>query len=92
MYPFAKGKYAEMKRTLCAMAIRAVQAIREVDPGARMVHVDPIVHAVPPDDRPDLADEARQHAYEEAYEAWDMLAGKRHPELGAPPRSWTWWE
>jgi beta-glucosidase/6-phospho-beta-glucosidase/beta-galactosidase len=85
MYPFAKGKYAEMKRTLCAMAIRAVQAIREVDPGARMVHVDPIVHAVPPDDRPDLADEAWQHAYEEAYEAWDMLAGKRHPELGGAP-------
>ena len=50
-----------------------------------MVHVDPIVHAVPPDDRPDLADEARQHAYEEAYEAWDMLAGKRHPELGGAP-------
>ena len=50
-----------------------------------MVHVDPIVHAVPPEDRPDLADEAWQHAYEEAYEAWDMLAGKRHPELGGAP-------
>jgi hypothetical protein len=85
MYPFAKGKNAEMKQALCRMAIQAVKAIREVDPGARMVHVDPIVHAVPPDDRPDLSDEAWQHAYAEAYEAWDMLAGLRHPELGGAP-------
>ena len=85
MYPFAKGKNAEMKRALCQMAIRGAKAIREVDPGARMVHVDPIIHAVPPQDRPDLADEARQHAYEEAYEAWDMLCGTRHPELGGAP-------
>lgn len=85
MYPFAKGKYAEMKRALCQMAIRAVKAIREVEPAARMVHVDPIVHAVPPEDRPDLADEAWKHAYDEAYEAWDMLAGQRHPELGGAP-------
>ena len=85
MYPFAKGKNAEMKRALCQMAIQGAKAIREVDPGARMVHVDPIIHAVPPPDRPDLADEARQHAYEEAYEAWDMLSGTRHPELGGAP-------
>jgi len=50
-----------------------------------MVHVDPIVHAVPPEDRPDLADEAWKQAYEEAYEAWDMLAGTKHPELGGAP-------
>jgi hypothetical protein len=49
------------------------------------VHVDPIVHAVPPEDRPDLADEAWAQAYEQAYEAWDMLAGKTHPELGGTP-------
>ena len=85
MYPFAKGKYAEMKQALCKMTIQGVKAIREVDPAARMVHVDPIVHAVPPEDRPDLADEAWKQAYEEAYEAWDMLAGKLHPELGGAP-------
>jgi hypothetical protein len=85
MYPFAKGKYDEMKQALCRMAIGAVKAIREVDPAARMVHVDPIVHAVPPPGRPDLADEAWRSAYEQAYEAWDMLAGKRRPELGGSP-------
>jgi beta-glucosidase/6-phospho-beta-glucosidase/beta-galactosidase len=85
MYPFAKGKYAELKRALCRMSIEGVKAIREVDPDARMVHVDPIVHAVPPPDRPDLSDEAREHAYEQAYEAWDMLYGKLNPELGGAP-------
>lgn len=85
MYPFAKGRYAEFKRTLCQMAIEGVKTIREVDRGARMVHVDPIIHAVPPPDRPDLADEAWEHAYREAYEAWDMLYGRLAPELGGSP-------
>ncbi|HKG23712.1 MAG TPA: b-glycosidase, partial [Blastocatellia bacterium] len=85
MYPFAKGRYAEFKQALCRMAIEAAKALREIDPGARMVHVDPIIHAVPPPDRPDLADEAWEHAYQEAYEAWDMLYGRLHPELGGSP-------
>jgi beta-glucosidase/6-phospho-beta-glucosidase/beta-galactosidase len=82
MYPFAKGRYAEMKRVLCRMSIEAAKAIREVDPRARFVHVDPMIHAVAPPDRPELAERAWQHAYEEAYEAWDMLCGKMAPELG----------
>lgn len=85
MYPFAKGRNAELKRALCRMAIQGVKAIREIDPEARMVHVDPIIHAVPPPDRPDLADEAWDHAYREAYEAWDMLCGQKNPELGGSP-------
>jgi beta-glucosidase/6-phospho-beta-glucosidase/beta-galactosidase len=85
MYPFAKGRYAEFKQALARMAIEAVKVIREVDAKARMVHVDPIIHAVPPPDRPDLAEEAWKHAYVEAYEAWDMLYGRLHPELGGSP-------
>ena len=85
MYPMAKGRYAEMKRALCRMAIAGVKALREVDPEARMVHVDPIIHAVAPPGRPDLADEAWRHAYEQAYEAWDILCGLQQPELGGSP-------
>jgi hypothetical protein len=66
-------------------AIEGVKAIREVIPAARMVHVDPIIHHVPPPDRPDLADEAYDEAYDKAYEAWDILYGKLHPELGGAP-------
>lgn len=85
MYPFAKGRNAELKRALCRMAIEGASALREIDPEARMVHVDPIIHAVAPPGRPDLAAEARAHAYDEAYEAWDILCGRMNPELGGSP-------
>jgi len=85
MYPFAKGHEQELKRALCRMDIAGVKAIREIEPRARMVHVDPIVHAVPPSDRPDLADQARDEEHEKAVEAWDMLCGRRAPELGGSP-------
>ena len=85
MAPFAKGREVELKRALAAMAIAGAKAIREVEPKARMVHVDPIVHAVPPPDRPDLADEARDEEQRKAFEAWDMLAGHIAPELGGSP-------
>jgi hypothetical protein len=67
------------------MSIEAVRVLREVDREARMVHVDPIIHLVPPPDRPDLRDEADFHTYDEAFEAWDMLYGRLHPELGGAP-------
>jgi beta-glucosidase/6-phospho-beta-glucosidase/beta-galactosidase len=85
MYPFAKGKEDELKRALCRMDIEGARAIRKVEPDARMVHVDPMVHAVPPPARPDLADEARDEAYREAYEAFDMLFGRIAPDLGGSP-------
>ena len=85
MYPFAKGREDELKRALAGMAIAGAKAIRDVYADARMVHVDPIIHAVPPPDRPDLADEARDEAYREAYEGWDMLYGRLAPELGGSP-------
>jgi beta-glucosidase/6-phospho-beta-glucosidase/beta-galactosidase len=85
MYPFAKGRYQEMKLALCRLAIEGAKVLREVNPEARMVHVDPIIHTVPPQDRPDLSDEAWEQAYAQAYEAWDILAGRLHPELGGTP-------
>lgn len=85
MYPFAKGREGELKRSLARMSIAGANAIREIRPDARMVHVDPMIHAVPPPDRPDLADEARDEAYREAYEGFDMLAGRLSPELGGSP-------
>ena len=66
MYPFAKGREKELKRALARMAIAAAKAIREVCPEARMVHVDPIVHAVPPPDRPDLAEQASDEEHRQA--------------------------
>ena len=85
--PFGKDKETRhrFRRVLCEAAIAGVRAIREVDPDARMVHVEPLIQVVPPADRPDLAEEAAHEAREDAFFAWDVLAGRRHPELGGSP-------
>ena len=82
MYPFAKGRAGELKRALCQMAIEGSKAILDVEPAARLVHVDPMINAVAPCDRPDLADEADREEHRENFDAFDMLAGLLHPELG----------
>jgi beta-glucosidase/6-phospho-beta-glucosidase/beta-galactosidase len=65
--------------------IAAVKAIREDFPDARMVHIDPLIWVVPPRDRPDLAEAAHRESYDDAYLAWDAIAGLRFPELGGSP-------
>ncbi len=65
--------------------IAAVKAIREDFPDARMVHIDPLIWVVPPRDRPDLAEAAHREAFDDAYLAWDVISGLRHPELGGSP-------
>jgi beta-glucosidase/6-phospho-beta-glucosidase/beta-galactosidase len=74
-----------MRVALCKAAIAGVKAIREVLPGARMVHVDPLVQVIAPPDRPDLKDAAAHETFVDTYLAWDMLYGKAHPELGGSP-------
>ena len=80
------GRTAEDRRrwtTMLARAdIAACKAIREDFPDARFVHIDPLVWVVPPRDRPDLADEAHRESYEDAYIAWDIISGLKHPEYG----------
>lgn len=70
---------------LCRAAIAGVKAIREVEPTARMVHMDPLVNVVPPRDRPDLAEAARIETCVDTFLAWDVLCGKVHPEFGGSP-------
>jgi hypothetical protein len=83
------GKDAEYRRrftlALARADIAAVKAIREDFPDARMVHIDPLVWVVPPRDRPDLAEAAHRESYDDAYIAWDVISGQKHPELGGSP-------
>ncbi len=85
--PFRKTKEDRqaLRRVLCAADIAAVKAIREVDPTARMVHIDPLVLVVAPKDRPDLVDDAERETHEDTFYAWDVIAGKRQPDLGGAP-------
>ena len=80
--PFYINRAPELKRRLCEAAIAGINAIRAVDPLARFVNCDPIVHVVAPRDMPWLADEAAYFNERYVCEAWDMLAGRTAPELG----------
>ena len=70
---------------LSRAAIVGVKAIREVDPEARMVHIDPLVQVVAPRDRPDQVEAARQETSVNTFLAWDIICGREHPEYGGSP-------
>ena len=83
------GKDPDFRRRFTAALARAdiagVKAIRQDFPDARMVHIDPLIWVVPPRDRPDLAEDAHRESYDDAYLAWDVISGQRHPEFGGSP-------
>ena len=84
-YRNTKEDRFKFRLALCKAAIAGVNAIREVDPEARMIHIDPLVQVVAPRDRPDLAEAAREETFVDTFLAWDILYGKEHPELGGSP-------
>lgn len=84
-YRTAREDRFRFRLALCEAAIAGARAIREVEPEARMVNIDPLVRVVPPRDRPDLAEAARRESDDDMFLAWDVLAGRRHPELGGTP-------
>ena len=81
MYPHRTGAGVELKRQLVRAAIAGMDAIREVDARARFLHVDPLIHVVTPAGRPDLA-RAAADLRGAQFDAWDMLAGGLHHDLG----------
>ncbi len=81
VHPYAKGRGYEMKLQLVRAALACMDAIWEVIPEARFVHVEPLINVAVPHDRPDLMEAAKaNHATQ--FEAYDIMAGIRHPELG----------
>jgi hypothetical protein len=85
MFPYAWGHDGELKRQLVRAALAAITAIREVDPDARMVFPEPLIHNVPPRETPwDTVPALRQRNSQ--FEAWDMIAGRTAPELGGAER------
>ncbi|MDQ4087056.1 MAG: b-glycosidase [Pseudomonadota bacterium] len=87
--PFGKDPDYRRRFTvaLARADIAAVRAIRQDFPDARMVHIDPLIWVVAPRHRPDLADEAHRESYDDAYLAWDVISGLKHPEYGGSPET-----
>ena len=84
-HPFSNGRGDEIKRQFVRAWIAAAEAIWAENPDARLVSVEPLIHTVPPSGRPDRGGAARQQN-ESQWAAWEMISGRRAPELGGHPR------
>lgn len=85
IHPFEIGRGLELKRQLIRAAIAGIEAIWQVNPRARIVQVDPVIHVIPPRNRPDLAERAAAQRAGQ-FEAWDMMIGQVEPGLGGQPK------
>lgn len=81
IYPFAYGYDLELKRQLVRAAVAAVQNVRLVDPRARFIAPEPLIHNVPPLSEPWNTGPALVQRNSQ-FEAWDMISGRVSPELG----------
>jgi len=82
--PLGQGRGDELKHQLVRASIAAIEAIREVEPRARFVQVDPIIHVVPRGSSAAEQEDAERYRLSQ-FQAWDMLAGKQWPGLGGKP-------
>jgi beta-glucosidase/6-phospho-beta-glucosidase/beta-galactosidase len=79
--PFAAGRGHELKRQLVRAAVQASDAIRAEIPNVRLVSPEPVIRIKGDPSRPEDVIAAAE--YESSmFEAWDMLSGRVHPELG----------
>jgi beta-glucosidase/6-phospho-beta-glucosidase/beta-galactosidase len=87
--PYAKGRENgfKFKTQLVKAAMAAMESIWDVDKDVRFIHVDPFMRrkATEP-----ASKSAKKHVKEfnevVRFEAWDMLCGKVHPEVGGDPK------
>jgi beta-glucosidase/6-phospho-beta-glucosidase/beta-galactosidase len=81
MFPFVTGRGFELKAHLARASIETIKAIWAVQPSARFVQIDPIIHVVASPRRPEERPAAEAYRMSQ-FQAWDMLAGRLWPELG----------
>ncbi len=84
MFPYAEGRDWDIKRQLVRASIACVNAIRGVDPRARFVYPEPTIHVVAQDGHPEQQPAADQYSNSQ-FEAWDMISGRIHQDLGGRP-------
>lgn len=83
-HPLGRERGTELKNQLVRAAIAAIEAVRGVDPRARFVHTDPLIHVVSDPYSSNERHEAENYRSAQ-YQSWDMLAGILCPELGGKP-------
>ena len=79
--PHGRGRGHELKLAFCAATIRAIAAVRGVDAAARILLIDPMMHTVGAEGA--TAESELERGLQ--FDAWDIVAGRKHPELGGSP-------
>ena len=85
LFPFCAARGVELKAQLVRATIEAIEAIREVSPGARFLQPEPLMTLVPAPEHP-LTWRRVESDNLLQYQAWDMLSGRVWPSLGGHPR------
>lgn len=79
--PFAYDRGAELKQQLVRGSLAATKVLRAELPAVTIVSPEPVIHIAGDPSKP--GDVASAEAYRlSMFEAWDMLCGRLHPELG----------
>lgn len=78
--PMGRDRGDEWKRQLVRCAVVGIDALRRVDPRARFVHTDPVVHVISPS-----GDEGAEWERQLMFHSWDAIAGRRWEDLGGTP-------
>ena len=79
--PFETDRPHELKAQLVRAAIEGIEAAWSVNPRTRIVHTDPLINVVHNLARPEEFEVAEYYRLL-MFQAWDMLAGRRRPDLG----------
>ena len=79
--PHGRERGHELKRQFARASIVAMEALLAFDRRTRFILVDPVMHAVSAEG-PDAASEVIR---ELQFDAWDMIAGHKEPDLGGRP-------
>jgi hypothetical protein len=81
MNPFAAGRGNDLKRQLVRAYLASVDAIRSVEPRARFIVAEPLIHVVGGAVGPGEQSPAESYRLAQ-FQAHDMLSGRVEPQLG----------
>ena len=70
----------QLRLAQCQPPTAGVKAIREIDPQARMVHIDPLVQVVSQRDRPDQIEAADHETYVDTFLRFSTIALPEAPD------------
>lgn len=79
--PFHTDRPHELKAQLVRAAIEGIEASWSVNRNTRIVHTDPLINVVHNLSRPEEFEVAEYYRLL-MFQAWDMIAGHRRPDLG----------